>query len=190
MTSADAVAFAAAFNALRVVFPLRADKAEVEHLQRLYFRALSRFPIERVEIAVETLTASGTRFPKPAEWVRAVPLDGSRGLRPLDDSEAAEHRAALATFYQGDPCYCVLCQHAGVTHRMRRYVPMRDDDGSEVRGLLDGRPVTRGYWAHGVELREYYEARDAFASLSARSAGRTPRASSVVPRAEQLSRPA
>jgi hypothetical protein len=164
MTAADVVAFTAAFNGLRVLFPLRADRAEVEQLQRLYFRALARFSIERVEAGAETWTASGTRFPKPAEWVRAIPSEDralSR-LHVLDEPEATEHRRAAARYYEGEPCACFDCQQAGVTHRLLRYVPMQDEHGCEMRGLLDGRPVVRGYWAHGADLAAFYEARDAF----------------------------
>jgi len=174
MTAGDVDAFTTVFASLRAIFPLRADKAELGQLQRLYFRALDRFTIDQVEAAVEALTATATHFPKPAEWIKAVPRETST-LPPLEPDQAAEHRRAIALRYEDEPCGCFVCRQAGVSHRFLRFVAVLDDDGRDVRALLDGRPVTRGYWAHGDELRRYYEARDAFFALAERFKGKTPR---------------
>ena len=144
MTTADVVAFTAAFNALRVVFPLRADKAEVERLQRVYFRALSRFPIERVEIAAETWQSTGTRFPKPAEWARAV---RRRLAQSGSLDETSKNIRPTATF-TGEPCAAWVastraCMDASYCRCAR----------GQARYAVARAPVTRG-WAHGVELRE------------------------------------
>jgi hypothetical protein len=171
MTPADVDAFTETFNRLRAVFPLRADKAELNHIVRLYFRALERFAIEDVDAGADAWTNQGTRFPKPAEWIAAVPRNGVRRYPELSDDEAAEHRAAIAAQYVGDPCTCYDCRQAGVTHRLLRHVPLEGADGKDLLGILDGRVVTRGHWLHGEELARWYEARDAYLELQHRIGG-------------------
>jgi hypothetical protein len=46
---------------------------------------------------------------------------------------------------------------AGI-HKPVRYVPNEDDP----RMKIGDRVVVKGHWAHGVELKRYYAAKDAF----------------------------
>jgi hypothetical protein len=163
--STELLAFTATFQRVRTVFPLRADRGELAHVIDAYFRALSRFSLEEVTDAAERLITTAERFPKPVEWVRAIPKVAGAHIPLLSPDEAVEHRDAIARHYQGDPCRCHMCQQADVTHRFLRYVPDEDADGRDLKGILDGKIVARGHWAHGHELQRWYEARDRYFAL-------------------------
>lgn len=166
MTEIDFEAFGASFQQLRRVFPLRGEPDEIGHILRLYFKAMQRWPLDAVIAGAEVWTGKGARFPKPSEWIGAIP-HGTPAVDhpPLFEDEAREHRHAIDVGYQDDPCRCYLCSEAGITHRPVRYVPDEDDDGTNQRGMLDGHIVVRGHWAHGTELRDWYAARDKFHAL-------------------------
>lgn len=185
MTERDEAAFTATFQRLRAIFPLRADTAELTQIARLYFRVLARWPIESVEAGADAWMSSGTRFPKPGEWVQAIPHSNVLALRALSDDEAAEHRRAVARKYEDEPCRCFLCQQASVTHRMLRYVPDEDINGRDLRGTLDGKSVVRGHWAHGEELARWYVARDAYFALKQTVKPKTMRPSGSMAALEQ-----
>ena len=169
MTPQDLPAFSAAFQDLRLVFPLRAEKTDLEQMVRLYFRSLARFPIDRVNAGAEIWRGKGNRFPKIAEWIAAIPRGATAAtvvypeLTPL---EAREYRTAVEDMhYEDEPCPCVECKLAGVSHRFLRYVPDVDTDGRDLRGMLDGKIIVRGRWIHGAELARWYVARDHFTAL-------------------------
>lgn len=174
MQAHDVTAFTALFERVRTVFPLRVSPRELEQAIGAYFQAFARYPLSAVEAGADRWLASGERFPKPAQWISVMPRQvGVTGLTDLGPAEAAEHRDAIARGYQGDPCSCPACQRAEVTHRFLRYVPDVDRDGRDLRGLLDGKAVVRGHWAHGEELARWYAARDRFFALNERHPPRT-----------------
>lgn len=169
MNAGDEVQFAAVFSRLRSIFPLRGEHSEIQQIVQSYFRVLIRFPIRAVEAGADAWITTGTRFPKPAEWLGAIPR-GSKlaDILPMPEDEAAEHQRATNLFYEDEPCGCHLCAKAGVSHRMLRYVPDTDADGRDARMKIGDKVVVRGHWAHGEELKRWYAARDAFMSLKAR----------------------
>lgn len=170
MTDVDFPTFNETFQHLRRVFPLRGDTDEIAAVVRAYFKALERWPLEAVIAASETWLNKGTRFPKPADWIGAMPHSSSSPVYvpPMSDEEAAEHRRAVAGGYQAAPCQCYLCQQAGVHTRPLRFVPDEDADGNEVPRVLNGHVVAMGHWAHGTELRAWYAAHDKFWAMRKR----------------------
>lgn len=165
MTDHDALAFAATFQKLRGFFALRGDREEIQQISALYFKVLSRFPLPAVDAGADAWIEKGARFPKPAEWIKTIPRGATATLPTMTADEATEHRRAVALHYEDEPCNCVECTAAGVTHRFLRYVPESDADDRDIRRLLDSKPVTVGHWAHGEELQRWYAARDAYLSL-------------------------
>lgn len=165
MTDADLAAFAALFENLRRVFALRASAAELTQIQGLYFKAFRRYALDQVQAGADAWLARGAKFPKPHDWIHAIPREAQGGVvgpSPVPKDEVADLREAIRLGFVGDPCGCFLCQRAGVSHRFLRHVPLEDEHGRAVRAVLDDRPVTRGRWIHGEELRAWYAARDAF----------------------------
>jgi hypothetical protein len=171
MIDTDQTAFGVTFLKLRNVFNLRGEKADVREAMQAYFKVLRRYPLPVVEAGADAWIETGTRFPKPAEWLHAIPKLRRGGVLVMPDADAIEHRRAVALRYQDEPCGCHLCRKAGVSHRFLRYVPDTDADDRDVRMLLDGTQVTRGHWAHGEELRRWYAARDHFLSLKEKFRG-------------------
>jgi hypothetical protein len=168
MHASDDIAFAAIFSKLRGIFPLRGDHAEIQQVAASYFRVLMRCPLRAVEAGADAWIERGTRFPKPAEWLGAVPRQAGVGLLTMPEDAAAEYQRAAGLFYEDEPCSCHLCQKAGVSHRMLRYVPEQDRDGNDAKMKLGDKVVVRGHWAHGDELKRWYAARDAFLALKAK----------------------
>lgn len=165
MTDHDSQAFGVLFLKLRNVFNMRSDKADVREAMGVYFGVLRRYPLPTVEAGADAWIEKGTRFPKPAEWLNAIPKAARAGVLVMSEVEAREHRHAMDLHYQDEPCACHLCKTAGVSHRFLRYVPDTDEDDRDVRMELDGKTVARGHWAHGLELQRWYAARDAFYAL-------------------------
>lgn len=169
MDAADEVSFGATFLKLRNVFNLRGDKADVRQAMQAYFRVLRGYPLAMVEAGAEAWLTRGERFPKPAEWLGAIPRQSaSAGLLTMPDDEAAEYQRAASLFYEDEPCGCHLCKQAGVSHRMLRFVPEQDRDGGDAKMKIGDKVVVRGHWAHGEELKRWYAARDAFLALKAK----------------------
>lgn len=165
MQDGDLFAFMAIFRNLIQLFPKRMDEADVEKLSRAYFNAMRRFTIPQIQAGADAWTQRGKFFPKPAEWMEAIPrrpLGASEALTPLHPADAAEYLDAERRGYEGDPCSCRSCQGADVSHRFLRFVPESDVNGIDVKGLIGTRVVVRGHWAHGQELARFYAARDAF----------------------------
>lgn len=162
MIDTDITVFMALFHRLRTVFPARGNPAEVEQVAGIYFNTLRGHPYRLVEEAADKIITTGKYFPKPAEWLDAIPRRFGAGLPEMSQSEARAHQRAIALGYEEDPCTCQPCTAAGVSHRFPRYVPDMDAEGKDVRMLLGGSIVARGHWAHGDELRRFYEARDVF----------------------------
>lgn len=186
MTDTDITEFSAIFDDLRRVFPIRGNPDEVSQVMRVYFQALQPWSIDHIVASVTRWTTRGERFPKPADLIASMP-PVLPGAPPLVGKGADEHRRAVAQNYKADPCHCYRCQQAGVSHRLLRYVPDADDGDPRGHVVLDGRLVTRGHWAHGEELRDWYAARDRFFALAKTIKARTfPTSGSSVKRGEKV----
>ena len=167
MFDADQLAFGAMFLKLRNVFNMRGDKADVRQAMEVYFRVLRRFPLGAVDAGATVWLARGTRFPKPAEWLDAIPKQRAAGIQPMPESDVLEYQRARALVWDDEPCSCQDCRQAEVTHRMLRYVPDTDAYDQDVRMSIGDKVVVRGHWAHGDELKRWYAARDNFLALKA-----------------------
>jgi hypothetical protein len=176
MIEAEFGTFNRAFRKVVTIFRLKFKVGEVEELSRSYFRLLGHAPLGDVLAAGKTWTTTHNTFPKPAEWLQALPaaptVPGSADLRVLATPEREAYARAETLRWQDDPCTCWDCREAGVTDRPLRFV------SDEVLGVLDraidtvrNRVVVTGHWAHGDELARWYVAREAFFASAPR---RTP----------------
>jgi hypothetical protein len=168
MTDHDLGAFTQVFQLLRGTFALRGESAEIHQQIAVYFRILRRYPLSAVEAGAATWMEKGSRFPKPVDWIGAIPRRETIALLEMPPEEAREHLHAKSLHYEDAPCHCVLCKGAGVDHRFLRYVPDIDRDGRDARMRLGDTVVTRGHWAHGEELARWYDARDRYRALEAK----------------------
>lgn len=162
MTSQDDVAFVEIFMNMRRLFNLRGNEAELQEMVAGYLRVLRRFSIGQVRAAAQYLEGHSERFPKPVEWVKAIPHAASADVLVMPVDEAKDYERAERQQWQDEPCACFECRLAGVEHRLLRYVPDADADGRDVRMRIGTRVVVRGHWAHGEELRRWHEARDRY----------------------------
>ncbi len=188
MTSYDLAAFTETFdNLARVLISRRMDDTERSQMLSAYFKALRAYDLAAVKGGAEVVLATAKHFPKPVEWIEAMPR---RSGQPADvpvlfENEARTWRAAEASFWEKDPCSCSLCKAANVDWKPLRFVPEFDEYDRERKVFDQGRNriVTAGHWAHGVELAGYYRARGEYLSMadSLRGMGRTV-ALSLVPR--------
>lgn len=188
MTSYDLAAFTEIFdNVARVLISRRMDDAERSQTLSAYFKALRAYSIESVKGGAEAVLATAKHFPKPVEWIEAMPR---RSGQPADvpvmfENEARIWRAAEAAFWEKAPCPCSLCVAANVEWKPLRFVPEFDEYDRERKVFDQGRNrvVTAGHWAHGAELAGYYRARGEYLSMAAslRGVGRKV-ALSLVPR--------
>lgn len=151
------------FRNLQRVFPLRGDEHDLSQVGGAYFKALRRFPLERVQAGAEVWMQQGKRFPKPAEWIDSIPRQKAVVELPtLSSAQAAEYLRAEGKRYEDARCGCAACVKAGVSEQPLRFVPDYLDDGRDAQAMLGDRIVTTGHWAHGDELKGYYAARNAF----------------------------
>lgn len=165
MTDVDLFAFMDAFRGLQRVFPKRLDDLQTTQLGQSYFKALRRFPLSQVQAGADAWIQRGKFFPKPAEWMDAIPR--ARTTQPaipeLSALEASDYLAAERRRYDGEPCGCPACRSAGVDHRPTRFVPEFDAiTGLDLRARIGERVVVRGHWAHGDELARWYAAKEKF----------------------------
>lgn len=162
MTDSDVFPFMDTFRSLTHVFKLKGDAHEIQDVGKSYFKALRKFTLAQVKDAAEKCLAECKHFPKPAEWAdrvtRRIPVE----IPELSPTETTAYLRAEAKRYEDDPCSCRDCQNAGVTHRFLRFVPEFDADGRDKHARIGERIVTRGHWAHGDELKRWYQARDSF----------------------------
>lgn len=130
---------------------------------RAYFDVLRSQSLEQVIARADGWLDRQTKFPTPAEWkfsaARAVEL------LPFSDRVVAQYHRAKALRWEDEPCRCNRCREAGVTHRLLRFVPETNGDAPENYRVLGGEKVYRGHWAHGFELRRWYDARDGYRGM-------------------------
>lgn len=166
MTDAEVFQFSDVMRGLQRVFPKRLDEHEQQQLQREYFKALRPFPLGRVAAGAEAWVQRGKFFPKPAEWIDAMPSlrQSVSDVAVMSESDASEYHRAEQMRYEDTPCRCHECTIAGVTDKPLRFVPEVSADGSDLkmRDPIRDRIVTAGHWAHGVELARWYHARADF----------------------------
>lgn len=173
MTDADYGTFERAFRRLSGAFRLKLKPVELDELTRTYFRVLDTASIEDVLAAGKVCVAKCRVFPKPVEWLEALPSATSSAaplppdMRVMSADEAAEYVRAERLRYEDEPCGCLSCQLAGVTGLALRFVPDVTDDGRDERAMCPPKNVVvvSGHWAHGEELARWYAARDAFHAL-------------------------
>lgn len=167
MTDAEIFPFMATLRDVIRVFPVRGDETDVQQLGASYFKALRRYPLTMVQSGAERVIAQNKHFPKPAEWLDAIPrvTTGAGVLEELSAFDRDEWLAAERARWDGAPCKCSECREAGVTDRSQRFVPDINANGDDARGLIEERTVTRGHWIHGHDLARWYAAKDAFWTL-------------------------
>lgn len=172
MTETDFGTFDRAFGRVCGAFRLKLKPSDAEELTRTYFRVLEPFPLEEVLLAGKKCLAKHRKFPPAADWIaeltapRATTPAGA-DVRQMGAFELEEYERAERLRYEDEPCGCADCLQAGVDHRLLRYVPTLIG-GIEERALNPHRKAVQvvGHWAHGEELRRWYEARDRFFALA------------------------
>jgi len=180
MTEDDFATFDRAFRRLSGGYRLKVRSNDLDDLVRMYFRVLEAAPLDTVLSAGKVCLETLRTFPKPVDWLEAIrslsPAGVVGDIRTMTDEEAAAWSRAERQRWQDEPCRCLVCQAAGVTHRFLRFVPEFTDAGADERAFHPGRQriVTTGHWAHGEELGRWYTAGDAFY-------GKFPRATRMVP---------
>jgi len=165
VTETEIFAFADVVKGLQRVFPKRWDEHEQAQLQRDYFKALRKFPLSQVAAGAEAWMQRGKFFPKPAEWIEAIPKRQSAPDLPvMSDEQTREYHRAEALRYEDKPCGCLSCREAEVTEKPLRFVPEVNPDGTDrrVRDGVRDRIVVAGHWAHGFELARWYAAKGEF----------------------------
>lgn len=167
MTDAEIFPFMATMRDVVRVFPIRGGDEDIQQLGASYFKALRRYPLALVQAGAERVIGQNKHFPKPAEWLDAIPRSTATAgaLEPLSAFDADEWLAAERGRWESASCRCSECLAAGVTERMQRFVPSLDTNGGDVRGLIGERTVTRGHWIHGHDLARWYAAKDEFWTL-------------------------
>lgn len=150
---------------LRRIFNMRGGESELQEMAAGYLRVLRRFTIGQVRAAAQHIEAHNERFPKPVEWVKAIPHQQSADVPVMPVDVATEYERAERLAWEDEPCNCFACRLAGVDHKFLRFVPDYGDDDRDVRMKFGTRVVVRGHWAHGEELKRWYEARDRYLAL-------------------------
>jgi len=166
MTDKDMPAFLELVQQLCVVFPLRGSEFEIGRLKHAHFKALRAYPLAAVRVGAEAGLKQWKHFPKPAEWIDAIPprREARADVPAMSESRAYEYRRAESLHWEDTPCDCADCTQAGVSTMPRRFVPEIDEDGRDLHmsDPLQNRIVTAGHWAHGAELAGYYLVRERF----------------------------
>ncbi len=163
MTDSELVPFHGLLKRLCVTFRVRTDDENFKLLAQSYFDALKPINFDDLERGAEAWMAGQTKFPKPIEWRQAIPRRVVEAP-PMGMTEAREYTQAEMKGWEDDPCGCQRCFAANVSDKPLRFVPDFDDNDMELRAKHPNRAmtVTRGHWAHGVELARWYEARATF----------------------------
>jgi hypothetical protein len=160
--------FQRAFTRLAGLFRLRLHGQALDDLTRSYFKILSEHDLTAVFDGAKAVIEKQRTFPKPIEWLRAIPTRRlglpTVTVPDMTDEDANAWTRAHDLRWEDAPCACVLCQRAGVSDKPLRFVPEYTDDDHErrVRNVRLDRVVTAGHWAHGTELAGYYRGREEF----------------------------
>jgi len=155
----EVFSFMQVFRSVQRVFPLRGEEHEVNDVGASYFKALKRFDLKAVQSGADRWLQQGKRFPKPAEWIDAIPRRlETVEIAALAGLEAKEWLDAEQQRWENSPCLCPECRAANVEEKPLRFVP---NDPIE-QGKIGERIVTRGHWIHGWDLFRWYQARADF----------------------------
>jgi hypothetical protein len=171
VTREDYDDFAAAMHRLVLAYRLRVPPEDLSTMTRTYFRVLECYALADVLHAGRTCLETSKTFPKVADWLAVLtgaapgppPTKGSASPAP-GASDVDRQTQAAAMRYQDRPCECDDCTAAGVANLPIRFVPTLWADGSDERAYNPRRQQVEivGHWAHGEELRRWYDARAAF----------------------------
>lgn len=129
-----------------------------------YFHALKAHSLEDLIRKADRWLATEKTFPKPVEWASVkLPAQGP-ALATMSTREAHEWATAESRRWEGDPCDCASCREADVHWKLLRFVPdfTAEDEPIHVHDPIKHRTVHRGHWAHGWELKRWYDAKTAF----------------------------
>jgi hypothetical protein len=163
MNDGEVFAFGDTFRALERVFPKRLADHEQKQMIGDYFKILRRFSLQQAQAGAEVWMQRGKYFPKPAEWIDAIPKrQQTVDVPEMTGQKAVEYKRAEALRYEDHPCQCEACRRAEVTDKPLRFVPEFDSQDREVKLRVDDKIVTAGHWAHGNELARYYKAKGDF----------------------------
>ena len=168
MTYEDRPAFRRAFQRIVETFRLKLRPVAAETLEDMYFEILEHAPLDQVLEAGKECAATCRTFPKPMTWLAALPNGAARKPEPdqrtMGVTECHGYHDAERLHWQDEPCPCLTCQAADITHLPLRFVPEFHDEGPEIRvfDAVRGRVVVAGHWAHGDELAAWYRAREVF----------------------------
>jgi len=163
VTDSELFAFMATFRSLTRVFPLRGEEHEINDVGASYFKAFHRFPLGAIQAGADRWIEQGKRFPKPAEWIDAIPRRTTEPpMETLSADDAAIWLQAEQMRWEDAPCICRECVAADVTEKPLRFVPEFTANDTDRRVKLGERVVTAGHWAHGQELARWYRARADF----------------------------
>src|SRR5438477_5589125 len=98
---------------------MRVSKDEEPELIRSYFRVLDRANLEDVLYAGKQCLERCRQFPKPAEWLAALPTRSPRSavgdVHVMSDTDITEQAYAESIRHEQPPCPCVACVTAGVS---------------------------------------------------------------------------
>jgi hypothetical protein len=160
MDAADYGTFETAFKRLSSALRFKPSDKDGE-LPRTYFRLLMEHPLAAVLDAARACARTRVAFPKPAEWIAAIETPAAPPrVRQMPVDELAERDRAARLRYRDAPCRCADCCQAGVDDLAIRYVPTELLTGEPEVAYDARRQRTEvvGHWAHGEELRRWYEA--------------------------------
>ena len=166
--ASDLGTFDRAFRRVCGAFRVRLKADEAEDLSRTYFKILEAYPLDRVLLVGKAIVSTSRRFPLAADWV--AELDATAGTvapadrRQMTTAEVDEYEAAARAHWEGPECACAACSAAQTTDRPLRYVPTLATFDDDERAYNARRQLVQvvGHWAHGDELRRWYEARSRF----------------------------
>jgi hypothetical protein len=156
--------FSEVVSDLRQVFPKRMEDHERRSMDAAYFQALRRFTIPQIRRGAEAWIQRGKYFPKPAEWIDAIPRQSEAAqadIPALSESQAHEYLKAEKARYEGPVCSCLECRRAGIEKPIR-FVPEFNENDTDRKVKCGERIVTAGHWAHGAELARWYQAKADF----------------------------
>ena len=176
--------FDRAFRRVYGVYRLKLSDDDVDALSRTYFRLLAHAALDDVLAAGKACLTTCKTFPKPVDWLHALPPTASpvplsADLRVLGTAERDDYARAEGLRYRG---HAVRLWRVFSGRRERSPVAVRARRGRRVldRAIdaVRNRVVVTGHWAHGPELGRWYDARAAFYASAPRS--RTPIARALL----------
>jgi hypothetical protein len=175
MLEDDFSTFDRAFKRLAGLFRLRVIGAALDELSRSYFKILEAGELHDVLEAGKVCVQTRRVFPKPVDWLEALPKPNPTprhqddAIGSLSHPEAIDWQRAESLRWEDTPCACVACQMAGMSATPLRFVPetvaVDDLRDRRMRDPIRNRIVVAGHWAHGDELARWYAARARFFSV-------------------------